>query len=217
MQPLNATVKASLQEATEKYHAAVGQVAGFLEMERGISRATVDKFRLGLVADPSTEDEKVKGWLAIPSIGPDGDVRSIRFRCLEDHDHQELGHGKYMGRAGVTTGLFNVRAVTEAGDEIHVTEGEIDAISLEQCGLSAIGVTGANGWKPHYNRLLAGFSRVYVWQDNDEAGKRFVKEVVDGLANASVVRIGVSGCKDINDVLTQHGSRKVIEQIGARR
>lgn len=215
--PTSAPVKQALADACDKYQASVEQALTFLEMERGLTRQTVDRFRLGYVADPLPGDEKVKGWLAIPSIGPDGDVRSIRFRCLEDHDHQELGHGKYMGRQGVQTGLFNVRAITEAQDEIHVTEGEIDTISLEQCGLHSIGVTGANGWKPHYNRLLAGFTRVYVWQDNDEAGKRFTKEVLDGVAYASVVRIGVSDCKDVNDVLTKHGSRKVVEQIGARR
>ena len=62
---------------------------------------------------------------------------------------------KYMGLPGTHTRLYNVLALQQAGDFIAVCEGEIDAITLHyKCGVPAVGVPGANSWKPHYTRLL---------------------------------------------------------------
>ena len=213
MRPLSVEEKSSLKAASDRYHETIGPAVEYLT-GRGISQESIDSFHLGFVEDPISGDEKVKGWLAIPSLGPDDDVRSIRFRCLEDHDHE--GHGKYMSRPGAHARLFNPRALLTSSDFAAITEGEIDAISLVQSGIPAVGVPGASTWQGHWSRLFAGFDRVYIFGDSDPAGKAFAKKACEDMSNAVVATLE-AGFKDVNELLVARGSKKVLEQIGARR
>ncbi len=76
----------------------------------------------------------------------------MRFRSVDGAEP------KYLGISGALIRLFNLRAIAEAEDLICITEGEIDAISLESVGLPAVGVPGANSWKRHHARLFNGFT-----------------------------------------------------------
>ncbi|MFI5497210.1 hypothetical protein [Actinoplanes sp. NPDC051859] len=58
--------------------------------------------------------------------------------------------------------MFNVAAIHQADDEIHLCEGELDGIILDQIGLPAVGLPGVNSWRNHHRRMLAGFNRVHV-------------------------------------------------------
>src|SRR4051812_39466457 len=102
---------------------------------RGISRAIAESHRLGVVVDPMPGQEGMRGRLAIPALGRGNTVYSLRFRALHNVDSF-----KYLGLPGVDLRLFNVRALHEAGDTIHIAEGELDAISLGAAGLPAVGV-----------------------------------------------------------------------------
>lgn len=214
MRPLSASVRASLMASARQYHADLaGSPAEEYLTQRGIDRATAEKFRIGYVRVPITaEDERYQGRLSIPSLGP-GDVPySLRYRRIEEDDSP-----KYMGAAGVETRLFNVRAIADAPDTISITEGEMDAITLEACGLRAIGVTGANAWKPYYQRLFAGFSTVYVWGDSDKAGQEFIRKVCEDILSAVPVRIGASsGVNDVNELFVTHGQQAVLDTLEAK-
>ncbi|MFI7315501.1 toprim domain-containing protein [Streptomyces venezuelae] len=129
------------------------------------------------------------GRLAIPYLAHDGHPLTIRFRCLEDHDHRAYRHGKYNTLKDDPPRLYGVDAIHAAGDEIHVTEGELDAITLRRLGLHAVGVPGAALWQPRHRRMLAGFSRVWVWGDPDEAGAELVTRVCRSLRSARGVRL----------------------------
>jgi DNA primase len=175
-----------------------------------MSHATAVRFRLGVVPEESTNFPEMNGRLAIPSIGPKGNVYNLRFRSLD-------GSGaKYMGLAGYEARLFNTRAILEASEEIHITEGELDAIVLAQLGFSAVGVCGSNGWKQHHSRLFLGFSRVFVWGDGDDPGKKFAGEVVKSLPNARAVKLPVAA--DVNSVYSDQGEqgiRALLEELEA--
>jgi DNA primase len=99
------------------------------------------------------------------------------------------------------TRVFNIGAIHRAGDEIHVTEGEFDAIILNAIGLPAVAIPGANGWRAHHRRMLAGFSRVWVWGDPDDAGAQFTQKVTRSLKQAKGVRLSA----DINDTYIANG------------
>jgi DNA primase len=98
---------------------------------------------------------------------------------------------------------FNVGAIQRAGDVIHVTEGEIDAMTLTQVGFHAIGLPGATNWSNVYRRLLAGFSRVWVWGDPDEAGAGMVSKVSRALSTAKGVRLKDG---DVNETYIKFGA-----------
>lgn len=199
LRPITASQIAMMEEATATYRASRSLADGWLAA-RGIASETADTFRLGVVTDPFPGHERMRGYLAIPYLGygPDGEeqVLSIRFRCLDSVAHlglrcDELSHGKYQGMAGEHTRMFNVRAIKDADDEIHLTEGELDAVILSQAGFPAVAIPGATNWKRHHTRMLAGFNRIFVWGDPDEAGAKLVTEVLNRLRNAAPVRLTV--------------------------
>lgn len=204
IRPLRPSLKASLEAATSAYEAEIEQAAGYLE-GRGIGPRTAARFRLGVVAVPLVGHEEYAGRLAIPSIGPAGDIRGLRFRALDDSEP------KYLGIHGQETRLFNPRAVVEAGQFICITEGEIDAITLEMCGLPAVGVCGANAWKPHYHRIFSGFESVYVLGDPDSAGRGFAKTVTAMIEVATAVSMGASG--DVNETYVKDGREGVLNLL----
>jgi len=179
----------ALEEATAAYQAARTSKAGLYLMERGLEPETVDTFRLGSVVEPQPGHTRQVGRLAIPYLGQKGEPLAIRFRCIEEHNHREQGHGKYESVVGDTPRIYNVSAITRATDTIHVTEGEFDAMILEQCGLPAIAVPGAALYRSHHRRLLAGFNRVWVWADPDEAGADLLNKITASLRQAKGVRL----------------------------
>jgi DNA primase len=201
LRPLSASEKASLLAAAARYHRDVDQVSEYL-LGRGIGPEWSERFRLGFVADPLSGDEAYKGRLSIPGLGREGLPYSLRFRSVDGSDP------KYLGKHGPTR-LFNIRALHEADNDIHITEGELDAITLEMCGLRAVGVCGANSWKAYYPRMFAGFTRVYVWGDGDAAGRTFSQKVTDSVLSGHSVRMREGN--DVNSVYLDAGKDGVLE------
>ena len=158
--------------------------------------------RLGVVLDPFPGHGKFHGFLAIPYLDQHGKPLTIRFRCIQEHDHRQAGHGKYMSTSHDPARVFNIRAIHDADEEIHITEGEIDALTLNAVGLPAIGIPGATGWRPHHRRMLAGFSRVWVWGDPDDAGAQFTQKVTASMKQAKGVRLPGT---DVNDTYKASG------------
>ncbi len=137
--------------------------------KRGLSLQDVERFKLGVVAEPVVGHEAYKGRLSIPYITEAG-VVDIRFRSIDGTEP------KYLGIPGATTHLYNVGAYFQATDWICLCEGEIDTITLSKLGFPAFGVPGVKNIKPHHFRILSDFDRIYVFADGDSAGKEFAKE-----------------------------------------
>lgn len=189
--PLSASQREALEEATASYASSLTRETAEYLKGRGIDKTMAQSFRLGLVADPFPGHERMRGWLAIPYLDKDDRPLSIRFRCLRSGTHvcRELGHGKYLSITDEPTRVFNVRAIHRADEEIHVSEGELDAVILNKVGLPAVAIPGARAWAGHRRRMLAGFNRIYVWGDPDDAGAEFVQKVTRSLRNARGVRL----------------------------
>lgn len=210
MRPLSALQREALEEATKTYQEARTSDAGLYLMDRGLDPETVDMFRLGSVVDPHPGHQHYRGWLAIPYLGVDGHPLSIRFRCIRDHDCRDHGHGKYQFVTGESVRMFNVGAIARADDTIHVTEGEFDAMILEQCGLHAVALPGVNHYRSHHRRLLAGFSRVWVWADPDDAGAELLNRITRSLMQAKGVRLTVG---DVTETYLSGGADAIHELI----
>ncbi|MEU4155670.1 toprim domain-containing protein [Actinoplanes sp. NPDC026670] len=152
------------------------------------------------------------GKLAIPYLDRDGMPLQIRFRCLVEHDHREAGHGKYMTLAGEPVRMFNVGAIHRAGDEVHVCEGELDALILDRVlGLPAVAIPGAKNYFARHRRMLAGFSRVWVWGDPDDAGAEFNSKIVRSLRQAKQVNLREG---DVTDTYLAKGLDGIFALIG---
>lgn len=203
----------ALDEAVSRYQAALTPAAVAYLRSRGISRETALTNRLGVVSDPAPGHGRHAGWLSIPYLRHDYGAVSIRFRCIEDHDHRDYGHGKYASLEGEPNRVFFIPAIHAAEDVIHVCEGEFDAMILNQLGLPAIAIPGASGWQSHHRRMLAGFGRVWVWGDPDDAGAKFTTKVCRSLRQARGVQLRIG---DVTETYLAEGPQGVYALIDER-
>lgn len=170
---------------------------------RGIDQATAQRFRLGVATSPLAGHEAYRGRLAIPYLTPFGPV-AIRFRCIQQHDCKEAGHPKYLSQEGIQNHLFNVAALKADSSVLCVTEGEIDAITLDMCGIPAVGVSGANAWEEHFKLCLEDFDTVYALGDGDAAGAKFSSFLAREVGARS---IKLPEGSDVNDVYRSGGAQ----------
>lgn len=210
LQPLSASQREMLEEATTSYQAAVTADAARWLSARGIDREVAVTSRLGVVSDPLPGHERFRGFLAIPYLDKDGKTLTIRFRCLAEHDHRDFGHGKYMSLPEDIPRMYGIASIHEAGDEIHVTEGELDRLILQKIGLPAVAVPGAHLWRPRHRIMLAGFNRIWVWGDPDDAGADFTNKVTRSLHRARGVRLRDG---DVTDTYKAGGADALLSLI----
>lgn len=177
LQPLTDSQMESLEEAVCKYEAGMTVEAAQYLLGRGLTQETVRTHRLGVVADPMPGHEGYRGMIAIPFL-LDGSPVQLRFRNLGDGP-------KYLSMSGQPGRIYNVDAIKRASNTIHVCEGEFDAMILGQVGFDAIAIQGAEGFKPHFAKALAGFNRIWVWGDPDAAGAEFIQKVTNRLPRSA--------------------------------
>lgn len=163
-----------LESQTSRYQSNLYVAAEYLD-DRGITEDTAVSARLGVVDEPIYgDDDSAYNRLAIPYVTRAG-VVCFRYRCLRNHRCDEDRCPKYLGGLGVAPRIYNVGHLVTAGNSICVTEGELDALTLVQLGYDAVGIPGAQTWKPHWARLFEDFDRILVFVDGDSGGEKFAK------------------------------------------
>lgn len=198
-----------LETATVRYQNNVTQARDYLQA-RGIDGTTAMRARLGVVVEPMSGHEDYVGRLAIPYVTPTG-VVDMRFRCLSTHDCKAEGCAKYLSLPGHKSRLYNSLAIIMAGDTIHITEGELDALILtHRCNLPAVGIAGATQWRAHYPRIFGDFNTTYVWGDGDPAGKEFAKHVA---REVGAVIVNLPTDMDVSDLFVSEGPDSIVGRI----
>lgn len=208
LRPLSDSERETLERAVTSYQGEFDDETEAYLDGRGVGTAERFKYRLGIVGGEGTrpEHQRYRGMLAIPYLDRTGSPLSVRFRCLQNHDHREKGHGRYNSLAGEVGRLYNIKAIFDAVDTIHITEGEVEAIILEKLGYHAVGIPGAQAWKSHHRRMVAGFSKIYVWGDPDEAGADFSKKVIKNMRQARIITPTLG---DVNETYLKGGPEAV--------
>jgi DNA primase len=173
---------------------------------RGLNEQTVAMYRLGFVADPLLGDEEYVGRLAIPYITTGGVVQ-MRFRALNAEQSP-----KYMGKTGSKTLMFSVTSLMQDSDMLVICEGEIDAMTMNQCGIPAVGVPGANNWKPHWATTIGEYEHLYVLCDGDTAGRDFGKRVAGEMDGVTVINLPEG--TDVNDLYVYEGADALRAKVG---
>lgn len=87
---------------------------------------------------------------------------------------------------------------------VILVEGESDCHAAWHHGVLAMGIPGSSAWKSEWAQLFNG-RVVYVWQEHDEAGAKFVKRVTQDLPSAKV--IVATTAKDLCDLRLQVGAK----------
>lgn len=134
--------------------------------------------------------DSLGGMITIPYITA-GNVVAIRGRTWphsdDDFDHwpgdpYEPFKNKYKTCAGTPTRLYNSDACWNT-DEIYITEGEFDALILQQNGLPAIGAPGAEAWQESWDDYLTPLKRVWLLYDRDPAGEKGAAKLTERIGS----------------------------------
>lgn len=210
--PLSPSQKRGLESATRAYQSQLDEPAlAYLE-RRGLAPVT-ETLRFGVVRSPVTpEHDRFRGMLAIPYLNPRGEVTRLKMRCIEDHVCKEHGHTKYDGPSGPIR-IYNTAALVAPTDYLFVTEGELDAATLTACNWPAIGLPGAQTLPRHFARVVAGFPRVTLLADNDDAGRKLADSFRSALPSSGRVIVMSS---DVNDEYTKGGKAALVELMKER-
>jgi len=187
-----------------------GAVYQYLTEKRGISRDTLDRYRVG-----ESHDGK---WIAFPFFEAGGQLVLVKFIALERD-----ARGKKDVRvkpAGGPKLLFGIQAIHPDQTDIFITEGEIDALSMMEMGFPAVSVPfGAKSsgkdpkegepdtdpnmeWIEHDYDWLEKFTEVYISMDMDDPGKKAAASIAPRLGRHRCMLVDwPEGANDANDAL----------------
>lgn len=113
--------------------------------------------------------------------------------------------------------LFGQQLWSNKGKKLTITEGEIDALSVATAFDGKYPVVslknGAQSAKKEIAEHLdwiSGYEEIYLWFDNDDAGRSAVESVVKMLPAKKIRIIRHADYKDANELLTYKGKAGVV-------
>lgn len=155
---------------------------------RGINADTISFFKIA----------KNNGDIVFPYISPDGELEHIKYRSIKEK--------KFFSSAGTAPCLFGWQAITDEDRVVVITEGELDAMTVRQCGMPALSVPIGGGkgnkqqWIEYEYERLQRFDIIYLSLDSDEAGKQAQNEIAERLGRHRCKVLDLPA-KDANEVL----------------
>ena len=103
------------------------------------------------------------------------------------------------------------------GKKLAITEGEIDALSVATAfdGKYPVvsikgGASAAKSEIAKHSEWINGYDEVYLWFDNDDAGRKAVQECVNIIPNDKLRIVRHTEYKDANEVLVYTGKAGVV-------
>lgn len=169
---------------------------------RGLSKETVDRFKLGYVAEwrhPKAPKAPTSPRLIIPTSPYSYLARDTRETIPEE----QRAYSK--SKVG-SIQLFNKRALQTATKPIFIVEGELDALSIIEVGGEAValGTTTKSKALIELLKAQAPSQALIIALDNDEAGQRASRELIEGLQGLNIPCYSFNPCgqyKDANEAL----------------
>ncbi|MBS5720644.1 MAG: toprim domain-containing protein [Clostridium sp.] len=169
---------------------------------RGLSKETVDHFKLGYVAEwrhPKAPKAPASPRLIIPTSPYSYLARDTREQIPEE----QRAYSK--SKVG-SIQLFNKKALQTATKPIFIVEGELDALSIIEVGGEAValGTTTKSKALIELLKAQAPAQALIIALDNDEAGQRASRELTEGLQGLNIPCYSFNPCgqyKDANEAL----------------
>lgn len=193
-----------VQEYHSKLMNLTGPLRDVLRDRRGLTDETLRRFQLGW------DGERV----TIPVYDEFNELVNFRRYKWNSTDDQwkVLNYTDEYNNAYGEVRIFGIdRVIDNNIDHVVWCEGELDRIIAEQYGfVTACPTSGAGTWKPEWTKLFRNKKRVYLAQDNDEAGRNATKKLCEKLYRVVDVYIikwpnDFPAKGDITDYFTQCG------------
>ena len=147
--------------------------------KRGISMKTARKHNIGYdpefqsIVETEAGNKSLKGALIIPTSDESYTVRPTT---------EEAGLSCKYRKKG-SSHIFNGDILTQTSDPVFVTEGEIDAMSIDELGYNAVALGGVNNVDLLIRTIQGNDTkyRLLLALDSDEAGKKATQELAQKL------------------------------------
>lgn len=170
--------------------------------KRGLSKETVDRFKLGYIAEwrhPKAPKAPTSPRLIIPTSPYSYLARDTRETIPEE---QRAYNKSKVG----SIQFFNKKALQTATKPIFIVEGELDALSIIEVGGEAValGTTTKSKALVELLKAQAPAQALIIALDNDEAGQRASRELAEGLQELNIPCYSFNPCgeyKDANEAL----------------
>lgn len=141
----------------------------YLEKKRGIKEIYQRALRIGFDAE--------KKAVSFPILDKNGNLVNIKFRSVRSKVFWYYNNNKVRDHLYL---LFLVRQ--KKAKTVFLVESEIDAITLFMHGFPAIAVMGSSMTKKQRSLILdSGIETLILATDNDKAGRRLSRSIVDQL------------------------------------
>lgn len=172
--------RASQTSYTAYFENAAAHI-GETDYHRGISVETLRRFGVGY--DPAWVSPK--GAKESPS--PRLIIPTSPYSYLARHTGSD--DDRYRVRKAGPAHIFHESALYEADEPIFVVEGEIDALSIEDAGGTAIGIGGTSGTRLLENAVHTKrpVQPLILLLDDDEAGRKAQKKLASSLEGKCMV------------------------------
>jgi twinkle protein len=145
---------------------------------RGFTDDTIRRFRLGVCGmftkgeDGSPQRE---AGVAVPYVEA-GKVPLVKMRNLATQKDKR----RFQRTKGGDSRLFNADAVRDV-KRVVLVEGELDAVSLHQAGITTVASTSLGAQKTvplEWSLVLSDADEIVLWYDDDEAGQEAVQALM---------------------------------------
>lgn len=161
---------------------------------RGISKATIDRFKIGYCKNwthPSAKNAIPTERLIIPTS-----EHSYNARALNPAVDDKYKYMKY-GKAS----LFNLKALDQTEKPVFIVEGEIDALSFAEAGAEAIALGGVTNTQILLEAIRSrqDVPELIIALDNDEAGQRASDELLGTLQDNNILAMKANLYADNKD------------------
>lgn len=175
------------------------KVMDYLCITRRLDPIVVAKAKLG-----ETKDGE---WIVIPYFEA-GEKEAFHIKRLKV-DRKD-GKKEMFASRGTRRSLYGKHLIDENVSELTITEGELDALSLQSVGFPAVSIPNGvsdMAWVEEDWEWLERFERINIWFDNDEPGKLAAPDACKrlGLHRSYIV---TSPVKDANQALVDGVKRE---------
>lgn len=170
--------------------------------KRGISEEICNRYKVTVRNDN-------RNILVFPFYNEKGELVTVKYR--NSNFRKGIDHNKEWFEAGTQPILFGMQEAKNTSLPLVITEGQIDALSLAQCGVDNV-VSVPNGctsftWVPHCFDWVMQFPYIVVMGDCENGKITLVDRISKSfkLPVYCVPKESYYGLKDANDILMEYG------------
>ena len=184
---------------------------------RGISQFTLRMMKVG------------EGVESMPIGGGKWENRNtIQFNYFENGEITNIkfrdGEKNFKLSKDAKLIFYNLDSIS-ISKECVIVEGEIDALSVWECGINTVvstpnGSTLKNVNLDYLDNCIEWFDnkeKIILALDNDDAGKNVTKELIRRLGAEKCYTVDFKDCKDSNEYLLKYGKERLLEVINSAK